>query len=137
MSHAEALQTLHPAVGATEAIVAFVNELRHAALTDEVRYYARRHLLDTVGVMIAGAGGEVATRTEAMLSAVRPGGRVPVPGRARRADILDAAFLGGTAAHGIEFDDGYRQGSVHPGCVVVPVLLALGHEHHVSGEALI
>ena len=102
-----------------------------------MRYYARRHLLDTVGVMIAGAGGEVATRTEAMLSAVRPGGRVPVPGRARRADILDAAFLGGTAAHGIEFDDGYRQGSVHPGCVVVPVLLALGHEHHVSGEALI
>ena len=33
MSHAEALQTLHPAVGATEAIVEFVNELRHAALT--------------------------------------------------------------------------------------------------------
>ena len=62
MSHAEALQTLHPAVGATEAIVEFVNELRHAALTDEVRHYARRHLLDTVGVMIAGAGGEVATR---------------------------------------------------------------------------
>ncbi len=38
MSHAEALQTLHPAVGATEAIVEFVNELRHAALTDEVRH---------------------------------------------------------------------------------------------------
>ena len=29
MSHAEALQTLHPAVGATEAIVEFVNELRN------------------------------------------------------------------------------------------------------------
>ena len=137
MSHAELIQPLQPGAGASEAIVSFIAELRHDALTEEVRYYARRHLLDTVGVMIAGAGGEVATRTEAMLSAVRPGGRVPVPGRARRADILDAAFLGGTAAHGIEFDDGYRQGSVHPGCVVVPVLLALGHEHHVSGEALI
>ena len=87
MSHAEALQTLHPAVGATEAIVEFVSELRHAALTDEVRHYARRHLLDTVGVMIAGAGGEVATRAEAVLSAVRPAGRIPVPGRARRADL--------------------------------------------------
>src|SRR6478735_9166246 len=102
MSHAEALQTLHP------AIVAFVNELRHAALTDEVRHYARRHLLDTVGVMIAGAGGEVATRAEAVLSAVRPAGRIPVPGRARRADLIDAAFLGGTAAHGIELDDGFK-----------------------------
>ena len=137
MSQAEALQTLHPAVGATEAIVDFVSELRHAALSDEVRHYARRHLLDTVGVMIAGAGGEVATRAEAVLSAVRPAGRVPVPGRARRADLIDAAFLGGTAAHGIELDDGFRQGSVHPGCVVVPAVLALGYERGITGAALI
>jgi 2-methylcitrate dehydratase PrpD len=72
-----------------------------------------------------------------MLAAVRPAGRIPVPGRARRADLLDAAFLGGTAAHGIELDDGFRQGSVHPGCVVVPTLLALGHERRSSGAALI
>ena len=56
MVHAEALSTLHPAAGATAAIVEFVGELRHAALPDEVRHYARRHLIDTVGVMIAGAG---------------------------------------------------------------------------------
>jgi len=61
MVHAEALSTLHPAAGATAAIVEFVGELRHAALPDEVRHYALRHLLDTVGVMIAGAGGDVAT----------------------------------------------------------------------------
>jgi len=137
MAHAEALQTLHPAAGATEAIVEFASELRHAALTDEVRHYARRHLLDTVGVMIAGAGGEVASRAEAVLAAVRPPGRIPVPGRTRRADLLDAAFLGGTAAHGIELDDGFRQGSVHPGCVVVPTVLALGHDRNVTGAALI
>ena len=100
--------TLHPAAGATEAIVDFVGGLRYDALSDEVRHYARRHLLDTVGVMIAGARGDVATRAEAVLAAVRPAGHVPVPGRARRADLLDAAFLGGTAAHGIELDDGYR-----------------------------
>src|SRR6516165_5754199 len=116
MSHAEALTSLHPAAGASEAVIGFVGELRHAALTDEVRHYARRHLLDTVGVMIAGAGGAVAGKAEAVIAAVRPPGRIPVPGRTRRADLLDAAFLGGTAAHGIELDDGFRQGSVHPGC---------------------
>jgi 2-methylcitrate dehydratase PrpD len=136
MVHAEALSTLHPATGATAAIVQFVGELRHAALPDEVRHYARRHLLDTVGVMIAGAGGDVATRAEAVLAAVRPAGRIPVPGRARRADLIDAAFLGGTAAHGIELDDGFRQGSVHPGCVVVPAVLALGYDRHADGRAL-
>ena len=137
MSHAEAIHPLHRPAGASAAIVDFVAGLRHGALSEEVRHYARRHLLDTVGVMIAGAGGEIASRAEAMLAAVRPAGRIPVPGRARRADLLDAAFLGGTAAHGIELDDGFRQGSVHPGCVVVPTLLALGHERRSSGAALI
>ena len=101
-----------------------------------MRHYARRHLLDTVGVMIAGAAGEIVARAEAMLSAVRPPGEIAVPGRARRADLLDAAFLGGTAAHAVEFDDGFREGSVHPGCVVVPAVLALAHARHVSGAAL-
>jgi 2-methylcitrate dehydratase PrpD len=137
MAHAETIHTLHPAAGATAALVAFVSELRHGALPDEVRQYARRHLLDTVGVMIAGAGGDVASRAEAMLAAVRPAGSVPVPGRARRADLLDAAFLGGTAAHGIELDDGYRQGSVHPGCAVVPAALSCGHARQSNGKALI
>src|SRR5262249_53216655 len=137
MSHAEALQTRNAAAGATAAIVEFVSGLHHSALSDEVRHYARRHLLDTVGVMIAGAGGEVASRAEAVLAAGRPAGGVPVPGRARRADLLDAAFLGGTAAHGIELDDGFRQGSVHPGCVVAPVVLALGYGNEVSGKELI
>ncbi len=137
MSHAEALHTRHPAEGATEAIVGFVHRLRHGALSDEVRHYARRHLLDTVGVMIAGAGGDVATRAEAVLASVRPPGKVPVPGRARRADLIDAAFLGGTAAHGIELDDGYTKGSVHPGCTVIPSVLAAGYAKKADGKALI
>src|SRR5438270_2944416 len=137
MSHAEAFEPLHPALGASEAVVGFVSELRFGALSEEVRHYARRHLLDTVGVMIAGAGGEVASRAEAVLAAVRPAGRVPVPGRARRADLLDAAFLGGTAAHGLELDDGYTKGSVHPGCTVVPAALAVSHAQKSTGKALI
>ncbi len=136
MAHVEALQTLPPQAAATAALVQFVGDVRHADLPDEVRHYARRHVLDTVGVMIAGATGEVASRAEAVLAAVRPAGHVPVPGRARRADLIDAAFLGGTAAHGIELDDGFTQGSVHPGCVVVPAALALACARRSNGQAL-
>ena len=137
MSSAEAQHAVDETAGATSALVGFVSRLRFDALGHEVRHFARRHLMDTVGVMIAGAGSEVATRAEAMLASVRPAGSVAVPGRARRADLLDAAFLGGTAAHGIELDDGYRQGSVHPGCAVVPALLALACGQTTSGKALI
>jgi len=137
MKQAEA-QTLHPAAGATDTIVSFASDLRYADLSDEVRYYARRHLLDTVGVMIAGAPGDVASDAEKMVDAVRAGsGKIPVPGRAKRHDILDAAFLGGTAAHGIELDDGYRVGSAHCGCTIVPAALSVGYERAISGAQLI
>ena len=136
MAHAEALKTLPPQVAATAALVQFIGDVRYAGLPDEVRHYARRHVLDTVGVMIAGAAGEVASRAEAVLAAVRLPGHVPVPGRARRADLIDAAFLGGTAAHGIELDDGFTQGSVHPGCVVIPAALALACARRHNGRAL-
>jgi 2-methylcitrate dehydratase PrpD len=137
MSHAEAVHTLQPAAGATAALVQFTGALAYDAIPEEARRYARRHLLDTVGVMIAGAGGTIATQAEAVIAAVRPPGTMPVPGRVRRADLLDAAFLGGTAAHGIELDDGYRHGSAHCGCVVIPAALAAAAERRASGQALI
>ncbi len=143
MAHAEPLaasqpaDTTLPAAGATHAVTRFVAALCMEALPAEVVHYAKRHLLDTVGVMIAGAAGDVATRAEAAIAAVRGPGHIPVPGRARRADLLDAAFLGGTAAHGIELDDGFREGSAHCGCVVVPTALAVAYEQRASGAALI
>jgi 2-methylcitrate dehydratase PrpD len=137
MSHPETVHTLQPAAGSTAAIVGFVSGLRGRELSPEVVHYAKRHLLDTVGVMIAGAAGDVATRAQAVVASVRGAGKIPVPGRARRADLLDAAFLGGTAAHGIELDDGYRAGSAHCGCVVVPAALSIAYDRGADGRALL
>lgn len=119
----------------TDAIVALVKNLRWDALDADVKHSAKRHFLDTLGVIIAGSNGELAGRAEAVLANVRAAGRIPVPGRQRRADLLDAAYIAGTAGHGIELDDGYRQGSVHPGVVTVPAVLGLGYETGVSGRA--
>jgi 2-methylcitrate dehydratase PrpD len=123
--------------GATASVVDFVEDLAWADLSAEVRHAVRRHLLDTIGVMIAGASGTVATQAEAALSLARGPGEFPVPGRKRRADLLDAIFLAATAGHGIELDDGYRQGSVHPGVVVAPALLPFAAQAHLSGTALL
>jgi 2-methylcitrate dehydratase PrpD len=137
MSHAESVHTLQPAAGATAQIVQFASGLTYEAIPDEARHYARRHLLDTVGVMIAGAGGTIATQAETVIKSVRADGKIPVAGRTRRADLLDAAFLGGTAAHGIELDDGYRHGSAHCGCVVIPAALSVSYNRRTSGRALL
>ena len=118
----------------TEAIIALVKDLNWAALDRDVKHAAKRHFLDTLGVIIAGASGDLAGKAEAVLAKVRGAGRIPVPGRSRRADLLDAAYIAGTAGHGIELDDGYRQGSVHPGVATIPAILGLGYEAGVSGR---
>jgi 2-methylcitrate dehydratase PrpD len=139
MAHPLALKSdrARGADGATERLVAFVDSLQWDALDKDVQHAAKRHLFDTVGVMIAGAVGDVATKAEAVLATIRPAGHVPVPGRTRRADVLDAAMLGGTGGHGIELDDGYRQGSVHPGVAVVPAIWSAAYGQNVSGTKLL
>ena len=67
MSHAEAV-TAASGRGRDRHHRAFASGCATPISTDEVRYYARRHLLDTVGVMIAGAPGDVATNAETMLA---------------------------------------------------------------------
>lgn len=138
MAGAAHKRTIAQGAGPTAALLDFAYRLRWRDLDAEVRREAKRHLLDTLGVMIAGGAGDVASKADVVLSTIRPaGGAVPVPGRARRVDRLDAAWLSGTGAHGIELDDGYREGSVHPGVAVVPALLSAAYGEKISGERLL
>ena len=100
--------TLQPAAGATDADRQLRRRLRYDALPTTRALRAAASARHRRRDDRRRAGGTIATQAENVIEAVRPAGKIPVPGRARRADLLDAAFLGGTAAHGIELDDGYR-----------------------------
>jgi 2-methylcitrate dehydratase PrpD len=123
--------------GATRRLAAFAAGLKYGDLDAAARHAAKRHVLDTLGACLAGSGQAEAGAAEAVLAEGTAQGRVPVPGRARRAEAATAAFLMGTAGHGLELDDGFRAGSVHPGCVVVPAVLAAGYGQGASGKALL
>jgi 2-methylcitrate dehydratase PrpD len=98
---------------------------------------ARRHTLDTLGAIFAGSTQHATLCAAHALDALGVKGEVPVPGLAKRYDALSAAYIAGTAAHGLELDDGYRAGSVHPGCVIVPALLSVAHGGDYDGKQLI
>ena len=98
-----------------------------AGRTPAARSAARRHLLDTLGAIVAGMQAEPTRITIETLAALGLGmsDSIVVPGAEdHRWDALSAAYVMGTAAHGLELDDGYTGGSVHPGAPVVPALLA-------------
>ncbi|MBR0648867.1 MmgE/PrpD family protein [Roseomonas terrae] len=124
--------------GPTRVLSEFVAGLDLAQVDDFARHAARRHTIDTLGAMIAGATQDATASVEKAFAAAGIGaGTVPMAGVQQRYDVLSAAYVGGTCGHGLELDDGYRAGSVHPGGVVVPAALALGAQRHVDGETFL
>ncbi|HYG46066.1 MAG TPA: MmgE/PrpD family protein [Bordetella sp.] len=125
----------------TKACATFAAALDWHHLDAEARLHAGRHFLDTLGTAIAGATqGATDTVASALEFAGEAGSDRPIliPGRpASGVGLLAATHLMGTAAHGLELDDGYRPGMMHPGCVVIPVALLLGARLGKSGKELL
>ncbi len=124
-----------PAV--TRTLAAAVASLSYDRLDARTRHRAKYHILDSIGAVVAGATQDVTATAERALLAAGTRGDSPVPGRSQRFDMLSAAFMMGGSGHGLELDDGYTPGSVHPGTVVIPAVLAGGHKTNASGTAAI
>jgi 2-methylcitrate dehydratase PrpD len=133
--------TLHAALAASEGptrtLAARIAGLEFSDLEDQTVHRAKYHILDTIGAILAGARQDVTEIAKRALVRAGCNGDVPVAGQGIHADMLSAAFLGGAAGHGLELDDGYRAGSVHPGTVIIPAALAAGYRTACSGDALI
>lgn len=123
--------------GATRHLAEFVANARSAEFDPRTLHRARYHTLDTVGALISGAVQETTETTVAAHRAFGATGEVPVPGRKERYDLTTAALIAGTAGHGLEVDDGYRAGSVHPGTVIVPAALAAAWHTRTDGPTFL
>ncbi|NVK20581.1 MAG: MmgE/PrpD family protein [Methylocystaceae bacterium] len=121
----------------TENLIYFTKQLSWENLPSDVQHAAKRHFIDTLGVMIAGMQEDVSRKLADIYQNLDTNGAITLPGAKMSLNMLDAAMMGGTAAHGIELDDGYRQGSLHPGVTVIPSLLPVAIERCVSGIALL
>jgi len=98
--------------------------LAGARIPAAVREKAKRPLIDTAGVMLSGAGSEVAPPLIRYLDAHHAMGPGIVLGTARTAPAEIAALVNGTFGHALDFDDGIVSAPVHPSSVVVAALLA-------------
>ncbi len=120
-----------------EQLAAFVAGISIEAIPPPVVEEARRCLLDTTGVIVAGQSARVAQSTRAhALSAYRPG-QAHVLGCSDTLQPMGAALVNGTAGHANDFDDTSYAGIMHGSVVVYPAALALAEEHGVSGVRLL
>lgn len=111
--------------------------LRYEALPEAAINSAKKAILDTVGVTLAGACEQAPTMAERVLGQGATSGASLVLGGDRRTTCLDAALINGTAAHALDFDDCSNTMGGHPSAPVVPGLLALAEEVDAGGRELL
>ncbi|MGH7092880.1 MAG: MmgE/PrpD family protein, partial [Stellaceae bacterium] len=117
----------------TRDLGAFVADLSFERLPREAVETARLGFIDTIATMIAGSRDEAPQLLKKALS--------PPPGEAtlyfvgETAPAPEAAWINGTAAHALDYDDVAVRG--HPSTVLVPAILAEGEALGSSGNAMI
>lgn len=121
-----------------EEFASFATEISLAEIPADVVARLKLYLLDQIGVEIAGSG---LTRTLMVGEYARQFGRTGparLVGGTEQLDAEDAALVNAMAGHGLEFDDYCAMAPCHPGCVVVPAVLAMGDQTGATGaEALV
>jgi 2-methylcitrate dehydratase PrpD len=110
----------------------FAAGLEYHDLPDDVRSAVRWHLVDSIGVCVAGAApGETSGRALGKVAQRWRGDGSTVfgIGVAGRPDL--AALLNGALAQALEMDDKHGSSLARPGSTVIPAVLAVGEERNL------
>jgi 2-methylcitrate dehydratase PrpD len=120
-----------------ERLASYASAESFATLPEATVRAARRAILDTLGVMLAGANEDTSVRARALIEHRRANDEATVAGTPLRASMEDAALVNGVAAHALDYDDVQASLSGHPSVPVLPAALALAERERASGAALI
>lgn len=116
-----------------EALAQFVAETQWQDVPQDVQRHAKLVVLDTLGVMLAGANRpEVRELRARLLATAGTGATVLAPGWAA-ADLRMAALLNGIAGRAIELCEGQRLVSTQPAIQILPGGLAVGEQARSTG----
>ena len=116
----------------------WVETLSISEVPDAVCHAAKRCIIDTFGVMVAGSQMQVAKRINAHVVREYGKGSCTVLGAGCRISAIGAALANGTSAHCLDFDDiSYAAGPVHASAVVLPAVLAACESSGGSGGRLL
>ncbi|HUX23137.1 MAG TPA: MmgE/PrpD family protein, partial [Burkholderiales bacterium] len=111
----------------------FIAGLRYQDIPREAVNFIHTGFTDCVGVMLAGAREPAPQLLRAMLAPA--GGEATLLFGAGRASAPEAAWINGTAAHALDFDDVAQRG--HPSTVLVPAILAEAEALGAAGDAMV
>ena len=121
----------------SQVIGEFAAELKYSDIPHEVIEKVKLHVLDTLGLAIAGSTCKEAGIVYQVIDQLGEGDACSLIGREKRAPLPSAVLLNCTLAHSLDFDDTHVQSIVHPSACIVPTALAVAEASHVDGKDLI
>jgi 2-methylcitrate dehydratase PrpD len=117
----------------TQSLGRFIADLSPNRLPEEAARIVRMGFIDTIGTMIAGRDED---SVRILTETLAPGdGRATLTFGDRHAPAPEAAWINGTAAHALDYDDVALRG--HPSTVLVPAILAEAEHLGSSGADMI
>ena len=120
-------------IALTRGLGRFIAGLRYQDIPKDAISFIHTGFTDCVGVMIAGAREPAPQILRSVLAPA--GGEATLLFGEGRASAPEAAWINGTAAHALDFDDVAQRG--HPSTVLVPAILAEAEAIGASGEAMV
>jgi 2-methylcitrate dehydratase PrpD len=117
----------------TRALGTFVSKVRYGDVPPAAVKVVQLGFTDCVGVMLAGAREPAPQLLRTVLAP--PGGEATLLFGEGRAPAPEAAWINGTAAHALDFDDVGLKG--HPSTVLVPAILAEAQVLGAGGKEMI
>jgi 2-methylcitrate dehydratase PrpD len=129
----------------TEVLARFAAEIRPDEIPPDVAASARRHILDTLGLMLAGSTSDGSALTRALHAELGGRPQAGVVGSRSRTSVLQAAFANGEAAHALDFDDTQLAARpdrvygllMHPSAPILGAVLPIAEWTHASGADLL
>ena len=120
-----------------ETLAQFVADTRWETIPNLVRQHTKLVLLDTLGVILAGAERPELIQLRARLAATAGSGATILSHGWPNADARTAAFLNAIAGRSIELCEGHRYVQLQGAVQILPGILAVGEGVQASGREML
>lgn len=121
-------------LGITQELALFISQLQPSHISQPTRTILNKALIDSLG---CGLHGLTTPWGQIMRNFALDQGGPQEAGvwasQGRKVGVAQSVLAAGTAIHAFDFDD-HSRAKIHPGAVVVPVVLALGQHLDSTGE---
>lgn len=115
----------------------FAAEVDYSSLPLEVRESVKQRILDTVGLCLAATALETSRMAVELALGWGGAGEASLIGFAQRLPAAGVAFVNGTLAHSLDYDDTHLPSVLHPSASIIPGVLAVGESLGKSAEEVV